>query len=239
MNDYLARRVGSFVVYLLIAVAVWGYYRSRTSSPADRYSTFGPRFWVGAVDSCVLWPVSFIAAVILTSDVSSALAAAVLVVQSLAWLAYTVAMHALRGQTVGKMVTKVRVVDNQTEASISWRQAFLRESIPIVLGLGSLVWQVLHLLDGSWDYGTPLASESAMGAGTFWLLASLPMLWFVVEVLTMLTNKKRRALHDFIAGTVVVRTNMAVEEASVGEVSGDEASISRLARRTQGWRGDE
>jgi uncharacterized RDD family membrane protein YckC len=29
--------------------------------------------------------------------------------------------------------------------------------------------------------------------------------WFVLELLTMLTNNKRRALHDFIAGSVVVR----------------------------------
>jgi uncharacterized RDD family membrane protein YckC len=34
------------------------------------------------------------------------------------------------------------------------------------------------------------------------------MLWFLAEVLTMFTNRKRRALHDFIAGTVVVRTNI-------------------------------
>ena len=29
--------------------------------------------------------------------------------------------------------------------------------------------------------------------------------WTLLEVLTMLTNAKRRAIHDFIAGTVVVR----------------------------------
>jgi len=28
--------------------------------------------------------------------------------------------------------------------------------------------------------------------------------WFILEVITMLTNSKRRALHDWIAGTVVV-----------------------------------
>lgn len=36
----------------------------------------------------------------------------------------------------------------------------------------------------------------------------LPLAGFVMEVLTMLTNEKRRALHDFIGGTVVVRTNI-------------------------------
>jgi uncharacterized RDD family membrane protein YckC len=30
-------------------------------------------------------------------------------------------------------------------------------------------------------------------------------LWFLAEVVTMLTNEKRRALHDWIAGSVVVR----------------------------------
>lgn len=29
--------------------------------------------------------------------------------------------------------------------------------------------------------------------------------WFGLEVVTMLTNNKRRALHDFIAGSVVIR----------------------------------
>ena len=33
-------------------------------------------------------------------------------------------------------------------------------------------------------------------------------IWFVLEIITMLLNKKRRALHDLIAGTVVVRTSI-------------------------------
>ena len=36
-------------------------------------------------------------------------------------------------------------------------------------------------------------------------------LWYVAELVTMLFNRKRRAVHDFIAGTVVVRT-AAMEE---------------------------
>jgi uncharacterized RDD family membrane protein YckC len=36
--------------------------------------------------------------------------------------------------------------------------------------------------------------------------------WFLVEIITMLTNDKRRALHDFIAGTVVIRKSVAVTE---------------------------
>jgi uncharacterized RDD family membrane protein YckC len=30
-------------------------------------------------------------------------------------------------------------------------------------------------------------------------------IWFILEILTMFTNKKRRAFHDYLAGSVVVR----------------------------------
>ena len=42
-----------------------------------------------------------------------------------------------------------------------------------------------------------------------WVLMYSTSAWFIVEVATMLTNDKRRALHDFIAGSVVVRKQNA------------------------------
>ena len=40
-----------------------------------------------------------------------------------------------------------------------------------------------------------------------WIQSILPECR-ATEVVSMLTNRKRRAIHDFIAGTVVVRTNI-------------------------------
>ena len=40
-----------------------------------------------------------------------------------------------------------------------------------------------------------------MWIGVYGLLA-----WFLLELVTMLFNPKRRAVHDFIAGSVVKRT---------------------------------
>jgi len=37
----------------------------------------------------------------------------------------------------------------------------------------------------------------------------IPAIWFLAEAISMLTNKKRRAIHDYIAGTVVVRISTA------------------------------
>jgi len=109
---------------------------------------------------------------------------------------------------------------------------------PLLLSLGGLCgkWSIFWMGVGH----TVLAPAAGRGVDsrTYWLLSSLPMLWFLAEVLTMLTNKKRRALHDFIAGTVVARTNTAVEEALPGEGSDSDSGISRLSRRTQGWRSE-
>jgi uncharacterized RDD family membrane protein YckC len=133
--------------------------------------------------------------------------AAALVVGNLAWLFYTVLLHTRYGQTVGKMVTKVRVVDFRTEGKISSWQAWLREGIPLLLSVGGIVYEISLILNGQ------LTSEAIAGRELFdnkwfWLANSVPALWFFAEVVTMLTNRKRRALHDFIAGTVVVRTNI-------------------------------
>ena len=37
------------------------------------------------------------------------------------------------------------------------------------------------------------------------------LIWGLLEILAMLTNRKRRAIHDFIAGTVVVKQISNVE----------------------------
>ena len=207
MNSEILQQLKNLGIPLLVALLVWRYYRRRTFALTERYSTFGPRFWTGFVDSCVLWPVGLITTALHSFSLPRSLAALLVIVESLAWLLYTVVMHARYGQTVGKMVTKVRVVDFQTEGSISWRQAWLREGIPMVLSLGFLGWEVVLILTGSLNPRALVNGEALAVSKTFWLLMALPGFWFVAEVLTMLTNEKRRALHDFIAGTVVVRTN--------------------------------
>jgi len=128
------------------------------------------------------------------------------IVENLAWLIYTVVMHARYGQTFGKMVTKVRVVDFRTEGKISFRQAWLREGIPMAVSVGLLGYEVFAILTGR-ATPTAIANGGSLNTKPFWLLSAIPGFWFVAEVLTMLTNDKRRALHDFLAGTVVIRAS--------------------------------
>jgi uncharacterized RDD family membrane protein YckC len=232
VSEEITKRLLTLGIGLLIAWAVWGNYRSRTVAPTKRYSTFGPRFWAGSVDSCVLWPIGFIVYVLLRLDTPRVLAASLVTVQSLAWLVYTVVMHARYGQTVGKMATKVRVVDTKTEGSISWRQAWLREGIPMVLSLGLVVYEAYTILGGSLSGKAVAQGVASVPGRMFWIATALPALWYLAEVLTMLTNDKRRALHDFIAGTVVIRTNIEQEDVSAQALpSRREAMYEHLSER--------
>ena len=201
---------------VLVAILVWNYYKKKNCPLEKRYRTFGPRFWTGAVDSCVFMPLTVAITLLLWLNIPRFLAAVLVIIQSLAWVVYTVIMHARYGQTIGKMVTKVRVVDFRTEGKISWLQAWVREGIPLVLSLGLLGYDVFQIVTG---HVTPKAyanGEAYSNNGPSLLLTAIPGLWFLAEVLTMLTNRKRRALHDFISGTVVVRTNVDYGNAGSG-----------------------
>lgn len=206
-SQTLVAQLTNLAFSLLMASLVWRYYRRRTFPPSHRYLTFGPRFWTGSVDNCVLWPVGFLTFALHGVAMPPGLLVVVLVVQNLTWLFYAVIMHAKYGQTYGKMVCKVKVVDFKTEGALTFRQAFLREGIPMVLCLGIVGYEIALILTGQLSQ-KQLADGTIASHSMFWLLAALPLLWYVAEVVTMLTNRKSRALHDFIAGTVVVRTNV-------------------------------
>jgi len=201
-------QIASLAGTLLVALLVWRYYRTKKFPAEMRYRTFGPRFWTGSIDSCVFLPLTITTTFLLWLNIPSILAVILVIVQNLAWLVYTVLMHAHYGQTIGKMVTKVRVVDSRTEGKISWLQATVREGIPLFSSLGLEGYEVFEILSGRVTARGLANGEAYNNHGPFWLLTAIPGIWFFAEVLTMLTNKKRRALHDIIAGTVVVRTNL-------------------------------
>jgi uncharacterized RDD family membrane protein YckC len=198
----------NLAVSLLIAWLVVRYYAKRLTSDTEKYSTFGPRFWTGAVDACVMWPLGFIVFLVNHASPPAAVIVTLMIIQQSAWLVYTIGMHAKYGQTLGKMACKVKVVDFKTERAISLRQAVLREGIPVIASLAVFGYEIYEVIVS----GAPLQVDghgNLEPSGAFWGVTMIPLAWFAAEVLTMLTNDKRRALHDLIAGTVVIRTDSA------------------------------
>lgn len=194
--------IGRAVFYLFLTYLVGRHYRRRSYPQRLRYRTTVPRFWAGLVDQAVLFPSK-----ILLGFGAAWLSPYLLILLQIAIdTAYSIWLHARYGQTVGKWVCKIKIVDHLTGTPISLNQAILRDSGLLV----GLLYAVAVFKGDEFD-----PDHLTGAAGT------VAGVWFILEIITMLMNKKRRALHDFLAGTVVVRTPIdadpAVSPPSVAE----------------------
>jgi uncharacterized RDD family membrane protein YckC len=162
----------------------------------DKYRTFWPRFWAGLVDALVLAPVGVMDLWFWHQDASTAARVVWWTFGHAAGLLYSILLHGLWGQTLGKLVMGIRVLDVSGSPLKMW-QAVLRDS----LGIAFATWVILSRLPLVLSGLDPrLAATDQMG----WLqLASAALL--LLELATMQTNAKRRALHDLLAGSVVIR----------------------------------
>jgi len=114
---------------------------------------------------------------------------------------YVIVMHGEFGQTIGKMLMNVKVLDHLTESDIDIKQALRRESVNLII---NILWAsiILFVTISVETTGSITATFSYMVIG-FTLVI---MLWGISEFVTMLFNVKRRSLHDYIGRTVVIRT---------------------------------
>jgi uncharacterized RDD family membrane protein YckC len=174
----------------------------------EKYSTFWRRFFAGIIDGIVLMPLGFLLDMsppsILElngiSDLTYTLFTTILFHACV--YTYSIVLHWKFGQTVGKKWCDVRVVDVSETQLLTLDQSFRRDSIPIALVVLGLIIQGFLLYSG--DYH-PFADNfgSALVAGG--LLGSANLIWFLLEIITMFTNDKCRAFHDYLAGSVVVK----------------------------------
>jgi len=143
---------------------------------------------------------SFITSRIHGGSTPTALRVAWFLAYSFLFMAYSIALHARFGQTIGKMVAGVRVLD-VSEAKLSLKQAFLRDIIPLVLTLVSLPVELPKVLSGA-NPALPEYTDPGL-----WLQLWVPLGWFLTEVVNDV-NETRNGVRStiFIAGSVVVRT---------------------------------
>lgn len=115
------------------------------------------------------------------------------------------------GGTPGKLVLNTRVVCTDGSA-VGYREATIRHAVLFLLGLGvaiALVMATLKLSDAQYlSLGFVRRGLRLVELTPRWYPALNIALniWVWSEFIVIMCNKKRRGLHDFMAGTVVVRT---------------------------------
>jgi len=165
----------------------------------EKYRTFGQRFCAGIIDGLVLSPLAIVDTAATLTHQPKWILVSWAVVSICAYPAYSILMHGFFGRTVGKRVMHVIVLDVSEQRRLSFSQAFLRD-------LGLLFFSSLQLADlvrtiivyGVYDdhSHTPTWMRVVIGFGG--------LIWYSIELLTAILNDKQRAIHDRIAGTVVV-----------------------------------
>jgi uncharacterized RDD family membrane protein YckC len=158
----------------------------------EKYQTLLRRFGAGIIDSLILAPISwFIAFVVFLVGSTTAARAVSPALVGLISVSYYILMHNFYGQTVGKMAARVKVLDD-SEIRVNFGQAVLR-SLP-------------QLIPAMFAVSFSTADHSTEDV-TLLLYGSLS-LFYLVDIIVCLSNEKHRALHDFMAGTVVIRTDV-------------------------------
>ncbi len=123
--------------------------------------------------------------------------------------------HARFGATPGKMLLKIKVVD-VSGIPLSFQQALRRQSVDLGISVTSTILSLFAIYAA-----TDEVFSSAAGAGMFSEqrlqlfkalespaqknLSILANVWFALEFVTLLLNKEKRAIHDFIGRTRVIK----------------------------------
>lgn len=171
-----------------------------------RYATFWQRFAAMWIDFAVVLPLGVVHAWLDSLSKVAALTLAV-PVAALYW-AYVIYCHGRWGQTIGKHVMGIRVV-HITGERIGWRGAWLRSCVDVALGglgvVGTLVALTAIKDVDYYGVGWMQRAQNVNALVPSWLRWTnvAGQIWVWGELISMLTNEKSRALHDFLAGTVV------------------------------------
>ena len=165
----------------------------------NRYQTSWPRVWAALVDGIVFVPIMFLDAALLSPERPSWLVIAWAAVSYSSYWLYRTLLHARYGQTIGKKLLQVKVLDVGEQRLPTLGRAFIRDIGIVVPNTLSVAYLAYLVHTRAWVPGAEITSLPGE------ILTWVALGWFALELATMLTNEKRRAFHDYIANTVVVR----------------------------------
>ena len=177
-----------------------------------RYAGFGPRLASLLLDFFVTLPVGALA--LWGTSSFRLFDLYYLIPGALFSLFYSVYLVRRYGGTPGKLLAGI-VIRKVDGTPVGYREAFLRFGVTFVFSLltsMALLFPLLQMTDAEYfSFSFMERGKRMIELAPAWYtpLNWAQSVWFWSELIVLLTNKKRRALHDFIAGTVVVYTSPA------------------------------
>jgi uncharacterized RDD family membrane protein YckC len=115
------------------------------------------------------------------------------------------------GGSPGKLLCGLKVVTEDLRA-VGWKEAWLRHGGNLVLSVASGIvyfWALGQITDSEFSslgFMDRTRRIMAISGNAQTAITWLTNAWMWSEFIVLLCNSRRRALHDFLAGTVVVRS---------------------------------
>jgi uncharacterized RDD family membrane protein YckC len=115
------------------------------------------------------------------------------------------------GGSPGKLIMTMRIA-KLDGSPVGYREASVRYSVLFVISLVSsagLVISAFNMPDSEYvalTHTTRVMRLRELAPAWYQPIDMAGLVWVGGEFVVLLTNRKRRAIHDFMAGTVVVRT---------------------------------
>lgn len=167
------------------------------------YASFGKRVLASIIDSFVFLPLFYLSDYNYNSWKSFSLE---LLFTFLIPIVYRIIMEWKYGATIGKMATKLKVVDYQFN-SISFVQSVKRFSIYSLSYLFSLLSSIAIFYHPEFYEVSGEEMEFLFETDVYWIYLTAILLLNGFTVSFVLMTKKKQALHDFVAQTYCVNKN--------------------------------
>lgn len=176
------------------------------------YAGFWKRFCAGFADAFIIMPLACL--LVWLEGFDRTLAIIITIPSSILFAMYNVYFNARFGGTPGKLAVGIRIT-RPNGTPIMWIEAWKRSSVDLAFAFLTLVvevWALAHVdpsqyLSLGWMERTKLLETHQ--PSWFGSVFILQQVWIWSEVIILLFNRRKRAIHDFIAGTVVVHKQFA------------------------------
>lgn len=172
------------------------------------YAGFWKRFCAGIIDMFVFLPFLYLFYLLESISISTALVSAI--ISSILFVSYSIFFHYKFGATLGKMAAGVKVT-LPDGSPIGLKQALLRSSVDVAFSIFAVIAQIIAINSSEPDkflslgWGDRAHYLFALYPAWYFFVNVSSQIWYWGELIVLLFNKRKRALHDFIAGTVVIK----------------------------------
>jgi len=176
---------------------------------SDVYAGFGPRLAAKILDFIVMLPV--IGLLFYVNGISKAAYYDAVVPNLLFGILYEVVLVKIYGGTPGKLIMGIKIIQKNGD-DVDWRAAFYRYSVEFFIAILAVYVMILtlNLIDDSTYISAGFMKRNQLidsinpipNQVQTWISG----LWYISGLIVLVSNARKRSTHDFIAGTVVVKS---------------------------------